>query len=184
MIHDAQLFISGDVSIHPTAAIAPGVLLQADPGCRLAIAAGVSVGIGSILHAYQGDLVVEAGATLGSGVLVVGAGTIGPHACIGSATTLFNQSIEAGQLVPAGALVGDSSRQIDLTEQVGEFVEPEPPAPTQNPADRSPSQPPASQPDTSQPAAQVVYGRAYIEKFMVTMFPHRQTAFSSEDSSE
>jgi carbon dioxide concentrating mechanism protein CcmN len=191
LIHDAHFFISGDVTIHPTAAIAPGVLLQADPGCQLTIAAGTSIGIGSILHAHQGSLVVEAGVTLGSGVLIVGSGIIGANACIGSTATIFNRSIEPHQSVAAGALLGDESRQIDLVEQVGEFVDSGAPQTSTNAKASAPNstpetpQPETSQPGTSQESAasdavpptgktQVVYGRAYLEKIMVTMFPYRQ----------
>jgi carbon dioxide concentrating mechanism protein CcmN len=166
LIHDSQFFVSGDVTIHPTAAIAPGVLLQADPGCRLVIEAGVCVGIGAILHAHQGNVIIKAGVTLGSGVLIVGQVMVGENACIGSATTLLNQSISPQQHVAAGSLIGDNSRQTDLTEQVGEFVEP--PAAPQNDSAQGSTQ------ENPPPAAQVIYGRAYLEKIMVTMFPSRQ----------
>lgn len=173
LIHDSQFFVTGDVTIHPTAAIAPGVLLQAEPGCRLVVGAGVCVGIGAILHAYQGNLMIEAGVTLGSGVLIVGQVTVGANACIGSAVTLLNQSIAPQQVVASGSLVGDDSRQIDLTGQVGEFVEP--PAAAQN----DPAQTDPAQNGSSPKAPQVIYGRTYLEKIMVTMFPYRQAAEQS-----
>ena len=110
-IDGTHLFMSGNVVVHDSAAIAPDVLLQADPDSQIVIAAGVCIGSGSVLHAHQGKLILEAGATLGSGVLVVGHGTIGSEACIGSMTTIMNSSIEAKQSVPPGSLIGDSSRQ-------------------------------------------------------------------------
>jgi carbon dioxide concentrating mechanism protein CcmN len=172
LINDAHFFVSGNVTIHPTAVIAPGVLLQADPGCQLVVGAGTCVGIGSILHAHQGNLVIEAGVTLGSGVLIVGNVTIGTNACIGSTTTILNRSIEPQQLVAAGSLLGDESRQIDLTQ----IHSPQPVADAPVAAEPSPangSSPPAS-PEMTSPVMQVVYGRTYLERMMVTMFPHRQ----------
>ncbi|HEY9630865.1 MAG TPA: hypothetical protein V6C84_26525 [Coleofasciculaceae cyanobacterium] len=178
LIHDSQFFVSGDVTIHPTAAIAPGVLLQADPGCRLVVGAGVCVGIGALLHAHQGNLVIEAGVTLGSGVLIVGQATIGENACIGSAVTILNRSIEPQQLIASGTLVGDDSRQIGSSEQggLGESSA----APTQPPAAPSPAA--AAPAHSSSEVAQVIYGRAYLEKMMVTMFPQRQANLSPPEN--
>ncbi|MDX2214665.1 MAG: hypothetical protein SFY66_15350 [Oculatellaceae cyanobacterium bins.114] len=102
------------MTVHPSAAIAPGVLLQADLGARIMIAAGVSIGAGSILHAHEGILAIDTNACLGSGVLLVGNGKIGANACIGSMTTIFNGCVEAGQVVPPESLIGDRSRQIAL----------------------------------------------------------------------
>ncbi|RMG11014.1 MAG: hypothetical protein D6728_09475, partial [Cyanobacteria bacterium J055] len=107
---------SGDVTIHPGAAIAPGVILQAAPNSRITIADGVCIGIGAVLNAYDGTISIESGATLGAGVLIVGGGTVGTRACVGAATTIFNQSIAPWQVVPAGSLIGDSSRHPDGEE--------------------------------------------------------------------
>jgi len=60
------------VTIHPSAAIAPGVLLQADPESQIIIAAGVCVGMGTILHAHAGILEVSQEQNIGAGVLIVG----------------------------------------------------------------------------------------------------------------
>jgi carbon dioxide concentrating mechanism protein CcmN len=117
-MHDSQVFISGDVTIDPSAAIAPGVLLQASAGSSITIAAGVCIGMGTVLHACDGTLEIQAGASLGAGVLVVGAGIIGPNACIGSQSTLLNTSVEGKILVPAGSVLGDRSRQIQLDTEV------------------------------------------------------------------
>lgn len=99
------------MSIDPSAAIAPGVILRAAPDGKIVIASGACIGMGSILHAHQGTLEVEAGAILGAGVLVVGKGKIGANACIGSASTIWNNSIEPWQVVPATSVVGDKGRQ-------------------------------------------------------------------------
>jgi carbon dioxide concentrating mechanism protein CcmN len=229
IINDSHLFVSGEVVIHPTAAIASGVLLQADPGCRVVVGSGVCVGSGSILHANQGDLVLEAGVILGSGVLIIGKSTIGENACIGSLTTILGCSVEPSQFVPAESLLGDRSRQGESAQSAATpaaTTAPAAPAPNSalpnrngNAASPYPANPyveiespwstpkvnlpqptpqpvyqPAPQPTTvseasaapsdrngNQPAQQVVYGRAYIEKMMIRMFPHRQAIDSSSD---
>ncbi|MBE9033916.1 transferase [aff. Roholtiella sp. LEGE 12411] len=122
-------YISGEVTIHPSAVLAPGVILQAATNSKIIIGPGVCIGMGSILQVHEGTLEVEAGANLGAGFLMVGKGKIGANACIGSATTVFNCSVEPAQVVPAGSILGDTSRQI------GEIKQPE--SPTINPASTS-----------------------------------------------
>ncbi len=112
LISNSHVYVEGDVSIDATAAIAAGVILRADPDSKIIIAAGVCIGTGSILHAYRGTLEVEAGANLGAGVLIVGKGKIGANACIGALATIWNDSIGPLQIVPAGSVIGDKSRQI------------------------------------------------------------------------
>ncbi|TVQ11259.1 MAG: hypothetical protein EA368_05775 [Leptolyngbya sp. DLM2.Bin27] len=90
--------------------MAPGVLLGAAPGCRLVIAAGVCLGADVVVQAHQGDLVLELGVSLGSGVLVVGHGSIGQHTCVGANSTVINPSLGACQVVAPGSLVGDPSQ--------------------------------------------------------------------------
>jgi len=63
-ISNSHFYVGGNVIIH-SAAIAPGVLLQADPESQIIIAAGVCVGMGTILHAHAGILEVESGANIG-----------------------------------------------------------------------------------------------------------------------
>ena len=112
----ASAFVSGDVTIDPGAAIATGAILQADdPESQIVIAGGVCIGMGAIVHAYQGRIEIEAGATIGAGVLVVGRGTIGAKACIGAETTLLNPAIAPRQVVPANAIVGDESRSVNVS---------------------------------------------------------------------
>ncbi|BAZ26110.1 hexapeptide repeat-containing transferase [Kalymmatonema gypsitolerans NIES-4073] len=110
--YDFDSYISGEVIIHPSAVLAPGVILQAAPNSKIIIGSGVCVGMGSILQVHEGTLEVEAGANLGAGLLMVGQGKIGANACIGAATTIFNCSVEAGQVVAAGSVFGDSSRRL------------------------------------------------------------------------
>ena len=110
--YDFDSYISGEVIIHPSAVLAPGVILQAAPNSKIIIGSGVCVGMGSILQVHEGTLEVEAGANLGAGLLMVGQGKIGANACIGAATTIFNCSVEPGQVVAAGSVFGDPSRRL------------------------------------------------------------------------
>ncbi|MEH2336765.1 transferase [Nostoc sp.] len=110
-------YISGDVTIHPSAVLAPGVILEAAVNSKIIIGPGVCIGMGSILQVHEGTLEVEAGANLGAGFLMVGKGKIGANACIGTATTVFNYSIEPGQVVPPGSILGDTSRKIAQAKQ-------------------------------------------------------------------
>lgn len=105
-------YISGEVTIHPSAVIAPGVILQAALNSKIIIGAGVCIGMGSILQVDEGTIEVEAGASLGAGFLMVGQGKIGMNACIGAATTLFNCSVAPSLVVPPGSILGDTTRQI------------------------------------------------------------------------
>lgn len=111
-IINSHVIVQGDVSIDTSAAIAPGVILQADPDSRIIIAAGVCIGMGAILHAHKGTLEIDPGAILGAGVLVVGVGKIGANACIGAATTIWNSSVDSWQVLPAGSVIGDTGRKI------------------------------------------------------------------------
>lgn len=167
LVDDSHFYVSGNVIIHPSAAIAPGVMLQADPGSQLVVAAGVSIGMGTILHAHQGSLILEAGVTLGSGVLIVGAGKIGAQACIGAMTTILNCSVEPKQAIPAGSLLGDDSRAVVVPTDV-EAPKPvtDPVAPQPADASPSPPEPPAS--------TSIVYGQAYLQRMLITMFPQRR----------
>ncbi len=191
---NSQILMSGDVVVHDGAAIAPGVILQADPGSRLSIAAGACIGMGAILHAREGNLEIGAGVILGAGVLVVGAGTIGANACIGAAATLINPCIPQMQILPAGSLLGDSSRQIvaeDAPPETTAAPRPpvEPPEPPETKLDTPPETAAEPSPESSngaQPPPQpgetptILYGQAHINRLLGTLFPHRQ-AFNRSD---
>ena len=209
----AQACLKGDVTVHPSAAIAPGVLLQAEEGSQITIAAGACIGMGSILHAYQGKIEIGESANLGAGVLVVGTAQVGAFACIGSSTTLFNSTIQPAQMVPPGSLVGDTSRQVKpdgvpeasieaATAKVApvngdvqsastvEATETQasptvtPPVP---PSDFAPTREVSAQPPNSAPNTTHVnvYGQAYLNQLLVTLLPHRQALERplSDDSS-
>ncbi|MDJ0552987.1 MAG: hypothetical protein QNJ68_00785 [Microcoleaceae cyanobacterium MO_207.B10] len=111
-IDNTEPVVSGDVKIDPSVAIASGVILQAASDCHIVIAAGVCIGMGVILHAYQGNIQVESGVTIGAGVLVVGKSQIGANACIGSVATIIEHDIEPKQIVPPSSILGESGRQI------------------------------------------------------------------------
>ena len=115
-VSSKDVYISGDVTIHPSAVLAPGVVLQATPNSRIIIGAEVSIGMGTIINAYQGSVEIGNGATLGAGVLIVGDSTIGSNACIGTTTTIFNASIDSMTVIAPGSLIGDTSRQHRIEE--------------------------------------------------------------------
>ncbi|HEY9861287.1 MAG TPA: hypothetical protein V6D16_17440 [Candidatus Obscuribacterales bacterium] len=196
-----ETYVRGDVTIHSSVAIAPGVLIQAEPNSRIIINAGVCIGMGSVLHAYEGTLELREGVNLGAGVLVIGEVTIGANACIGSSATLFNCEIEAGQLIPSGSVHGDSSRQVALENglEANPKTTSEPtthsqlatPTATSTPAETTtPSQATseAASEATSKPtpdqsalatkspeaAPTQVYGQAYLNRLLGTLLPHRQ----------
>ena len=151
---NTDVYVSGDVTIDPSAAIAPGVVLRAEPDAQIVIGAGVCIGKEAILHAYEGILEIETGAILGAKVLVVGAGKIGENACIGSETTLLAIAIEPKQVIPPGSLIGDKSRVMEQEESSN--VKPVPPAPevieTVKPVPPKPQVPPVSAAETIKPA--------------------------------
>jgi carbonic anhydrase/acetyltransferase-like protein (isoleucine patch superfamily) len=68
--------------------------------------------MGAVLHAYNGIIEIEEGATVGAGVLVVGQAKIAAQASIGALTTVVSANLEAEQTVPAGSILGDTSRKI------------------------------------------------------------------------
>ncbi|PAX53130.1 transferase [Brunnivagina elsteri] len=107
-----ESYISGEVIIHKSAVIAPGVILQAAPNSKIIIGAGVCIGMGSIIQVDRGTLEIETGASLGAGFLMVGEGKIGSNACIGAATTVFRTSVASTQVIQPGSILGycDASR--------------------------------------------------------------------------
>lgn len=190
-------YISGKVMIDPSAAIAPGVLLQASPNSQIIIGAGVCIGMGSILNAHEGTLEVEAGANLGAGVLLVGKGKIGANACIGSMTTILNRSIEARQVVAAGSVIGDESRQV-VVNGVGANIgvtgesAPTPPSAqlqtteaatangeaesvTDSSSAQETSEPTESASESPEATGPRIAGQDRLNRMMSTMFPHRQS---------
>ncbi|GAB4299348.1 MAG: carbon dioxide concentrating mechanism protein [Oscillatoriaceae cyanobacterium] len=102
-----QVQMSGDVWVDPSATLGPGVILQAGANARIAIAAGVCIGMGTILQAFEGNIDVEREAVLGAGVLIVGNAKIGTRASVGATATIYNSGVKPLQVVPAGSVLGD-----------------------------------------------------------------------------
>ncbi|MGD1807514.1 acyltransferase [Dapis sp. BLCC M126] len=111
-ITNIEPFVSGDVKIDPSVAIAPGVIIQAADNCQIIIAAGVCIGMGAIIHAYQGNIEIESGVTIGSGVLLVGKSKIGANACVGALATIIEQDLEPDKVVLPTSIIGNSGRKI------------------------------------------------------------------------
>ncbi|WP_019504420.1 hypothetical protein [Pleurocapsa sp. PCC 7319] len=196
--------ISGDVELHPTASLAPGVILQAAPNCRIVICADVCIGMGVIINACQGSVEIDSGAILGSGVLIVGNCKIGSNACVGTSTTIFQATVTAMTVIEPGSIIGDISRQVNLDEtpkttKVNDYSAPKPnnadqdPRRTSNSNNRSAKQPhqtvasDSNQEPNSSSIPQVekvepmvqkekvpVVGQVYINELLVTLFPHNK----------
>jgi len=187
----SHYYVSGDVTIQEGVAIAPGVLIQADPDSSVIIKTGACIGIGAILHASNGVLEIGEGANIGAEVLLVGQVSVGRNACIGSASTILNSAIASGSLIPPGSVVGDSSRPPDELQATDPVVYP----PAGSAHTTEPSLTPPSQSSTStlathsDPSAQSlnVYGQVYVNQLLVKMFPHHainQPSASSQLSNE
>ncbi|MEM9567188.1 MAG: hypothetical protein AAF974_02685 [Cyanobacteria bacterium P01_E01_bin.34] len=99
--------VGGDVTIHPSATIAPGALIRAEPNCRIEIGPAACLGMGVVLHACEGNIKIEAGVSLGAAVLIVGRAEIGANASIGSSTTLRNCTVASYAIVPSASLMGE-----------------------------------------------------------------------------
>jgi carbon dioxide concentrating mechanism protein CcmN len=192
-----DIYVSGDVTIHPSAAIAPGVLIQAEAESRVVIGSGVCIGMGSVIHAHDGLLEVQSGAVLGAGVLLMGTSQVGAGASIGASSTILDSTIAAQTIVQPGSLIGDRSRQEAVEELPTTDPQPEDPEsisdngfshngdgtiPESN-SEATPEAVPATEADTSQNGSgnlarktvTHVYGQAYVSELLSTLLPHRQT---------
>jgi carbon dioxide concentrating mechanism protein CcmN len=190
-MHDSPAQQIGEVTVHPSVAIAPGVLLQAEAGSRIIIAASVCIGMGAVIHAYGGVLEIQEGVNLGAGVLILGNGVIGAHACVGTSSTVIESSVLSQQILPPGSLVGDRSRSIQ-PESTPTPVAVEPAA-TPDPwetdfASQSTSQSTyqyPNQPSQTVPMPQAadetnggrrtapIHGKDYVNSLLSTLMPHR-----------
>jgi carbon dioxide concentrating mechanism protein CcmN len=197
-IETAHYFVSGDVTIQTGSAIASGVLIQADPDSRVVIGAGVCIGLGSVIHAHGGTIEIGEGASIGAGVLLVGAMKIGARACVGSASTILDSSIGAGGLVPPGSLLGDRSRSQPELQVTDTPPMSEPPAATGDPWTDEPSaeeklpkeKPSLEKPPDVEKAAEVsekvaeasVYGQTYVNNLLVRLFPNQRNLNSPPEN--
>jgi len=179
-VSNSQFYVSGNVTVDPGAAIAPGVLLQADPDSEITIASGVCVGMGAILHAHKGKIAVEEGANIGTGVLIIGDGQIGANACIGSMTTIFNTSVSRGEVISPGSLVGDNSRQAEKPLVTSEPIQGDRASQNGVVAASNPDDPALEQQEAGSGTENTaentptVYGQARLNQLLSTLLPHRQ----------
>jgi carbon dioxide concentrating mechanism protein CcmN len=112
---NSDSYLHGDVSIHPKAAIASGVILQASPDSQIIIEEEVCIGMGVIINAYEGLVRIKKGAILGAGVLIIGKVIVGANSCVGASSTLINTNVESQAAIAPGTLLGDTSRQVELS---------------------------------------------------------------------
>jgi len=108
LVSDTHYCVVGDVSVDATAAIAPGVVLQASSGSRITIGAGVCIAAGVCVQSRRGVLAIASGVSLGANVLVVGSGDIGANACVSAGSTLINPSVSSDAILPPDTLIGES----------------------------------------------------------------------------
>ena len=114
LVNQTDICVIGDVTIHPHAIIAPGVVIQATENSQVIIEAGACIGMGAVIKAYQGKIVLEQGSIVGARVLIIGKSTIGTNACIGVSTTIFNSSVDAMKVIEGYSVLGDFSRVVNL----------------------------------------------------------------------
>ena len=165
--------IQGDVDLAPGVAIAPGVVLKAAPGCRLVVSAGVCLGADVVVQASHGDLILEPGVNLGSGVLVVGHGAIGQHTCVGANSTVINPALGPAQVVAPGSLVGAAAAADPAASPQGQPPPPETTAPL--PVGNAPFTQTGSAParGAENGSGSYVYGKTQVNRLLATLFPHR-----------
>lgn len=186
--------IQGDVDLAPGVAVAPGVLLGAAPGCRLVISTGVCLAADVVVQARHGDLILEPGVSLGSGVLVVGHGAIGQHTCVGANSTVINPALGASQVVAPGSLLGVPSQALSQASTaqnapssrassyangssahgMGHSVQN---GNTQNGSTQNGSSMSGSFGSSSNGSSgqgKSVYGKAQVNRLLTTLFPQRQ----------
>ncbi|MBW4536072.1 MAG: hypothetical protein KME09_19220 [Pleurocapsa minor HA4230-MV1] len=200
--------ISGDVEIHPTASLAPGVILQAAPEHKIIVGADACIGMGAIINAAQGSIEIGSGAILGAGVLIIGASKIGSNCCIGTSTTIFQSDVATMVVIEPGSIIGDGSRQVEenshaqpqtqssknsknvnhvgVNDSKSDSVDKPKHQSVQNShsVPDSPSVTPvetATQNPLNQNKKPVV-GQLYINELLITLFPHNKTHHSGSQS--
>lgn len=109
--------IRGDVTIDRSVIIASGVILNATAGNKIILSSGVCLGMGTIITAYDGDIEIKENTILGSGSLIFGSCLIGSQVSLGASVTIFNTNIAPLTVIPAGTIIGDRSRQVELKEE-------------------------------------------------------------------
>lgn len=185
----SDIRVVGNVEIHPSAAIASGVVLLAGPEGRVVIGPGVCLGMGVILNAIAGTIRVEEGASLGPGVLVVGNCAIGANSCIGGLTTVYECDIPTMAVIAAGTVLGNCGRSVDWAtsgplppvadppdcQPEADFWEDEPTPEPQPPVKIAPE--PEAIPVTvpsAPPSERLTASKMRINQLLVTLFPYDQ----------
>ncbi len=188
---NSDVSISGDVTVHPEAVVASGVILRAAANSQIVIEADACLGRGTIVHAHAGVVRIERGAILGVKVLVIGAGTISSQACIGAETTIINPEITAKTVIAAGSLVGDKSRQVQATVvetesedfwETNESTQSEELTEVESfdrviesvVAVESSSEPTEVTIEAPQATNSVIVGKLYVNQLLIKLLPHRQ----------
>lgn len=114
--------IRGDVTIDPSVIVSSGVILNATPGNKIIIHAGVCLGMGTIITAHEGDVEIQANAILGSGTLILGSCVVGSQASLGTSVTVYHAKVERLSVIPAGSIIGDYSRKLHVNESEDKVV--------------------------------------------------------------
>ena len=104
-VSHTRYYRGGDVFVDASAAIALVGVLWPLPMVSLRLGRGAGVGAGVVIQAKQGCIFVEAGASLGTGVLIVGQGYVGKDACVGPSSTLINPAIAPNTIIPPCSLI-------------------------------------------------------------------------------
>lgn len=186
-ISTSHYYTSGDVIIQTGVAIAPGVLIQADPDSRVVIKSGACIGIGAILHAHNGVVEIGEGANIGAEALLVGQVQIGAQACVGTATTIFNSNVASGQIIPPGSLIGDTNASASELKATDTVIYPDSPTDSQSLSNETT---PQTQEDNSlatgseQSPEINVYGQVYVNRMFVRMFPNHPRSQEVESKEE
>ncbi|MBX2863341.1 MAG: hypothetical protein KTR27_07270 [Leptolyngbyaceae cyanobacterium MAG.088] len=114
-VSHTHYYRGGNVVVDSSAAISPGVVFRAAPNASIRIGPGVCVGAGVVIQARQGCLSVRSGASLGTGVLIVGHGHVGEDACVGPSSTLINPEIAPNAIIPPCSLIDAQASQPTAT---------------------------------------------------------------------
>ena len=109
LVSHTHYCVVGDVTVAATAAIAPGVVLQAPVGSRIVIESGACLAGGVCVQARNGVLHIRSEANLGANVLIVGQGEVGKGACIGAGSTVIEPDMDSGAIVPPGSCIDNSA---------------------------------------------------------------------------
>lgn len=164
-LSDLRSALSGDVQLAPDVVVGPGVLLLANPGSQIRIGSGVCLGMGVIIHAHGGAVVIETGAILGAGVLIVGTAHVGAQACVGSTTTVYNAAIPAGQMVAPGSLIETRAPVVGRpAPDVDVWLEEDAP-----PTLAAPPSMPEAAPEAPPPPTPQIYGLNYFQSLRGTL---------------